>query len=189
MTTEEVETRVLLLWASRQLNEHGIVINDFNDFKSGVSMIHLLEVLFAKIVPFKACRVEPTREIEMVLNFECALEFVTRKGLRIVGLSGRDLYDGKGLLAFLSQLYFKSSAMLFHSQDTDDPLLAWVNQVLKPQRVIVSNWYSQWNDGVVIYSLLALLRPDVLSLDDVFNFSPYERAEKVITRNGSESRS
>jgi hypothetical protein len=67
------------------------VINDFNDFTSGVSMIHLIEVLFVGIIPFKACRVKPNREIEMVLNFECALEFVTRKGLHIVGLSGRDL--------------------------------------------------------------------------------------------------
>jgi hypothetical protein len=85
------------------------------------------------------------------------------------------------LLTFLSQLYFKSNAMLFHSQGTVDPLVAWVNQVLRPQRVTVSNWHSQWNDGVAIYSLLALLWPDVLSLDDVSNFSSYERAEKVIT--------
>jgi hypothetical protein len=53
-------------------------------FKSGVLLIRLVETLFNDKIDPRRYRANPARDLDMVLNCDCALDSVKAKGVRVV---------------------------------------------------------------------------------------------------------
>jgi molecular chaperone DnaK (HSP70) len=170
------ESRAVFHWVARVLD---IDPPGPDDFKTGVLLIRLLERLFGEQINPKTYKAAPQRIVDMVINNDCALQFLRAKGVKVINLSGRDIVDGniKSLLSTLIQLYFKSQQIIPEGTVSArvDPLLLWVQSVLKPKAIDVTNWVSSWIDGRAIYGLVAITLPSGLNLEEISALTPARR--------------
>jgi hypothetical protein len=179
--TQGAESRALFQWVSELLDT---IVTDASDFKSGILLIRLVEHLFNEKLKPTTYRLEPKREIDMVINNDSAINFLKSKDVKIVNLSGRDIVEGKvnAVLSALTTVFFKCPRVGFDesSAGRGDPLLKWVQSTLAPAGVTVTNWTSSWSDGRAIYALVATALPTELTLGDCGSLSAADRESRAI---------
>jgi molecular chaperone DnaK (HSP70) len=175
------ETRAFLTWIAHVLHDADIRVTDLPDLKSGVVLIRLAEHLFHETIPPKFYRAEPKREFDMILNCNYAIEFLQKKGVKMVGISGKDVFDLNvrplfGLLANLCFNYnIEAPPPPPPAGGRGDPLLAWVKSTLEPRGITVKDFSGSWSDGLAFYSLIAIISPGSLDFAEGSALSPADR--------------
>jgi hypothetical protein len=171
-------------WVSTVLADSGTSVTSLTDFKSGVLLIRLAEQLFHDRVDPKRYRAEPKRDLDMILNCDCAVDFIKSKGVSLVNVCGRDVFDlNPGLFTgLLTTLFFKcqTKAPSPPASGRGDPLLSWVQSFLNPRDIKVVNWSQSWADGLALYALIAAVRPATLDFLAGASLSPMARERKAM---------
>jgi hypothetical protein len=183
--TESAKERALLRWVASVLAPSNIPVTQLSDFKDGVVLIRLAEVLFKETIDPKSYRTSPTRDLEMVLNSECAIKFLQSKDVRLVNTSGRDIFElnPRQLFGLLTTLYFSTQPKTPSKSSGgsgDDPLLEWAQTVVEPRDVKLSNWDSSWSDGRGLYELTSAAHPNLLPVGSGDSLSPAERETRAL---------
>ncbi|KYQ90374.1 pleckstrin (PH) domain-containing protein [Tieghemostelium lacteum] len=92
-------------WASSLLADKSISFNSVDDFKNGVLLIELLQIITDKEVPkyFKS----PKNRIQSIENVNIALNFMKQNGFLFTQISPQDLIDGseKSIYSIIYRLY------------------------------------------------------------------------------------
>jgi hypothetical protein len=71
----------------------------------------------------------------------------------------------RSILAVLAPLFFRTRTQ-FSGHAADDLLLEWVQAILAPELIPVADWTSSRIDCIAISTLLNLLRPHALAIED-----------------------
>ncbi|KAK8888747.1 GTPase activator activity protein [Tritrichomonas musculus] len=89
-----LQIKVFTRWVKSQLkNDQEIKIEDITkDLSNGVALVELAKMLTQKELERQWCS-DPKRNIEMVQNCDLAIEMFEKDGVKLVGISGKDIND------------------------------------------------------------------------------------------------
>lgn len=153
-------------WCNSYLQNRKLEIVDLQkDLCDGYLLHNLLECLGAeKIHPAS----KPSQmKIKMVENLGTCLRYIKEKGIKLVAIGPEDIWAGnlKLILGLIWTLILR-----FQIACDDDPggvkaaLLAWVNSVINPQGLHVSDFKGSWCDGKAFCGLVNALQPGQIDL-------------------------
>jgi len=103
----------------------------------------------------------------MIENLGTCLKYIKEKGIKLVAIGPEDIWAGnlKLILGLIWTLILR-----FQIACDDDPggvkaaLLAWVNSVINPQGLHVSDFKGSWTDGKPFCGLVNALQPGQIDL-------------------------
>jgi len=123
------------------------------DFKNGVLLCHLLEIISGKTLP--RFNKNPKMGMQESENCEQAITFIKSEGIKLVNIGGSDIKQGKTKLT-MGLIWTLILRYEINKGDGDDSggknkLLAWVRS--KIPEYDIKNFTSDWNDGRAINAL------------------------------------
>lgn len=129
-----LQIKVFSRWVSTHLKSipNSDVLDVTKDLSDGVKLIELAEVLTHK----KATRLwehKPTLKVENVQNCDLALNMFSNDGVKLVGISGKDISDNnkKLILGLIWSLILHYS--VDHSANLDDIITSKINNLIKSE--------------------------------------------------------
>lgn len=101
---DDRQKTVFSRWVANVLKERHIEFDDLmEDFKSGVNLINLYELLSKKTVSH--WNKVPTKTIKMLENCNIAVEKFKEDGLNLVNISGNDIHESQNLKLVLGMIW------------------------------------------------------------------------------------
>ena len=91
------QIKVFSKWVKRALsnNRLDVTIKDITkDLKDGVTLVELSEVLVCKLAP-RDWELQPKRSEDMIHNSELAIEMLTKNGVHLNGITGKEVTESK----------------------------------------------------------------------------------------------
>lgn len=148
-------------WCNENLKAGGRKVNNIlTDMCDGVCLVALVEALqFRKIGKVYT---NPSSKIHKLQNVSLALDAITSDNVRLVNVGGDDIVNGNsriilGLIWSLVQRYQISGKK---SKVPPKRLMTTYFRSLIPD-LDITNFTSDWNDGVALHALLEHLKPGV----------------------------
>ncbi|KAK6195552.1 hypothetical protein SNE40_000959 [Patella caerulea] len=144
-------------WINVQLQPRGLEVKDLqDDFCDGVKLCALVECLQQK----KIGRVvqKPHNQHQALQNVTVALTAIANDNVRLVNIGSEDIVNGnqKLILGLIWHLILR-----YQIGKTKFPpkklMLAWLKAVIPDCNI--SNFTSDWNDGVALHALLEYCKP------------------------------
>ncbi|XP_059143816.1 filamin-B-like, partial [Physella acuta] len=153
----EIQKNTFMNWVNLQLQASGMVVTDFEtDFDNGVKLCALVEALQNK----KIGRVikNPLNQHQSLENVTLALRAIAEDNVRLVNIGSEDIVNGslKLILGLIWHLILR-----YQIGKTKFPpkklMLEWLQAVLPECQI--SNFTSDWNDGVALHALIDYCKP------------------------------
>ncbi|XP_070173160.1 filamin-A-like isoform X2 [Littorina saxatilis] len=153
----EIQKTTFMNWVNLQLHDSGLVVDDFElDFDNGVKLCALVEALQGK----KIGRVikKPMNQHQSLENVTLALKAIADDNVRLVNIGSEDIVNGsqKLILGLIWHLILR-----YQIGKTKFPpkklMLAWLKAVIPDCHI--SNFTSDWNDGVALSALIDYCQP------------------------------
>ncbi|KAH0785097.1 C2 domain containing protein [Histomonas meleagridis] len=119
------QVTVFSRWVANILKERNINFKDITtEFHDGVNLVNLVELLTGEKLKAKWSR-QPTRDIQMLENCNLAVKHIEDEGVKLVNISGRDIFEGDikltlGFVWILIMKYNISKVAGTTSSDSDD---------------------------------------------------------------------
>jgi len=137
--------------------------------RTGVVLHNLLEIISGE--KLKRCNDKARMQVQFIENINTCLEFIKRKGIKLVGIGAEDVCDGRSnlVLGLIWTLILRFQIVM-DATDQEmgmsfrDGLLAWCNRVLNPQGIFVKNFTDSWQDGRAFCGLVNVLEPGFVDL-------------------------
>ncbi|RHY85029.1 hypothetical protein DYB35_014013, partial [Aphanomyces astaci] len=143
-------------WANSYLSDRAQVITDlYTDLGDGLRLISLLELLTD--APFPSYTKEPRFRIHKLENLNMVFGFLAKEHVMVTNIGSSDILDGNGKLI----LGFSHTNSMLNSSNFVG-LLLWCNQLLAPMHFHVSNFTTNWSNGVAFCYLVHALQPALL---------------------------
>jgi len=190
----EIQKKTFTRWVNTHLIDRNLEVKELTtDFKNGVLLINLLEIISSKKI--KKWKKKPKIKAQQMENLNKAMKFIKDEGIKTVNIDADDLYNGNlkiilGLIWTLILRYQinkgdyldipldangrpdpKSPQAKKRKKKKDDApkkeLLDWVNKQLKPYNQSVKGFKSQWKNPQIICSLTDSLQPGLMDLDKI----------------------
>ncbi|KAK6181528.1 hypothetical protein SNE40_009363 [Patella caerulea] len=206
---ERVQKKTFTNWMNTYLCQHvpkEKVEELFNDIKTGVVLLSLLEVLSGETLPIE--KGKNTKRPHHLSNITTALQFLERKRIKMVNINATDIADGKpsivlGLIWTII-LYFQIEETISQVPNVgeltgDGPsaskrqalpkksLLAWVDSVLgKKYGMSVKDFGPSWRSGVAFNQLIHNINPDLVDMDGVSQQTSKVNLERAFSIADSE---
>ncbi|XP_076435464.1 filamin-A-like isoform X7 [Babylonia areolata] len=163
----DIQKNTFMNWVNLQLQGSGYEVKDFEqDFDSGVTLCALVEALqqrrigksrFREIVWRKVIK-KPMNQHQSLENVTLALKAIAEDNVRLVNIGSEDIVNGsqKLILGLVWHLILR-----YQIGKTKFPpkklMLAWLQAVIPDCRI--SNFTSDWNDGVALSALIEYCQP------------------------------
>ena len=145
------------------------------DFKDGLKLIKLLEVLSEQKLP------KPDKgkfRIIQLNNVAKALDFITeKKRIRLENISATAICDGKvdltlGLIWSLI-LFFSIQDISVANTSAKEGLLLWCQRKTKPYKAVkINDFHRSWKDGMAFCALIHRHRPDLIDFSKLKKNDP-----------------
>jgi len=168
-----LQKKIFARYVTQQLRKGGIkdpVKDVINDFKDGVLLIQLVEVMSGKSFGQK---LKPaTARIQQIDNLNKALTFVRDQGIKTKA-SAEDIADGKeifvlGLVFAVIIKYMKLDEEDSGSSDVKEALLLWLkNKTAGYRDVSIDNFTKSFQDGLAFNALIHKMRPKLIPYDSL----------------------
>ncbi|KAJ8305394.1 hypothetical protein KUTeg_015939 [Tegillarca granosa] len=165
---DAVQKKTFTKWVNKHLLKAGRrVIDLFEDLKDGHNLISLLEVLAKDTLP----RERGKMRFHKIQNVQIALEYLRRKGIRLVNIRSDEIVDGNPKLTlgliWTIILHFQISDVVVPGQPEDitakDALLLWSRRTVEGYPgVKIKDFSSSWRDGKAFLAILHRNRPDIV---------------------------
>eukprot|EP01129_Flabellula_baltica_P008775 TRINITY_DN3514_c0_g1_i1.p1 TRINITY_DN3514_c0_g1~~TRINITY_DN3514_c0_g1_i1.p1 ORF type:complete len:1193 (+),score=311.68 TRINITY_DN3514_c0_g1_i1:157-3735(+) len=155
----EVQTKVFFNWLNTQLerSDDDIQVSDIGDFKTGLPFLKFIESVDHEVKLRYTNR--SGLQVRMLENIGVALNYFEKKGIRMVNIDAKDIYDGNlklvlGILWTLIQHY----QFLGSSGANKGDLIKWLNTKISG----INNLTDDWVDGIALWTLVTALSPGIL---------------------------
>ncbi|XP_068614803.1 alpha-actinin-4-like isoform X1 [Brachionichthys hirsutus] len=185
---ERQQVKTFTAWCNSHLRKSGTQIENIDeDFRDGLKLMLLLEVIAGERLP------KPERgkmRVHKVSNVNKALDFITGKGVRLVGIGAEEIVDGncKMTLGMIWTIILRFAIQDISVEETSakEGLLLWCQRKTAPYKnVNVQNFHMSWKDGLAFNALIHRHRPDLIDYDSLRKDDPvnnlnnaFEVAEK-----------
>ncbi|ESO86156.1 hypothetical protein LOTGIDRAFT_167389 [Lottia gigantea] len=187
---ERVQKKTFTNWMNTYLCQHvppEKVDDLFEDIKSGVVLLSLLEVLSGETLKME--RGKNIKRPHFLSNIKKALDFLEGKKIKMVNINTTDIADGKPAivlgLIWTIILYFQIEETMSQVPNVQDltgegpsaskkmalpkkNLLAWVDSVLgKKYGIEVKDFGPSWRSGVAFNQLIHNINPNLIDMEGV----------------------
>lgn len=174
---EKQQRKTFTAWCNSHLRKAGTQIENIeDDFRNGLKLMLLLEVISGETLP------RPDRgkmRFHKIANVNKGLEFIERKGVRLVSIGAEEIVDGNvkmtlGLIWTII-LRFAIQDISVEEMTAKEGLLLWCQRKTAPYKnVNVQNFHLSWKDGLAFCALIHRHRPDLLDYGKLSKDNPIE---------------
>ncbi|EAY20557.1 actinin, putative [Trichomonas vaginalis G3] len=181
---EQTQIKVFSRWTAKQLSFKGIPFdNVLEEFADGVKLIQLLEIVSKEPMKGKWHK-QPKMRVQMRENCGMALDFISSKNIRMVGIGSDDIIDKNKKLT-LGLIWtiinkFMIEEISVEEATARDALLLWAKKNTQGYKgVNVTNFTTSWSDGLAFCALINKFRPNMLDYDSLDQTQQKENCEKA----------
>eukprot|EP00795_Rhopilema_esculentum_P003339 gene3339-1688_t len=173
---ERQQTKTFTAWCNSHLRKVNVQIEAINeDFRDGLKLMLLLEVISGEKFPQRPERGK--LRFHQISNVNKALDFISKKGVRLVGVGAEEIVDGN-LKMTLGMIW--TIILRFAIQDisveqfsSKEGLLLWCQRKTAPYKnVNVQNFHMSFKDGLAFCALIHRHRPDLIDYDSLSKDNP-----------------
>ncbi|XP_015788889.1 dystonin isoform X3 [Tetranychus urticae] len=163
---DEIQKKTFTKWVNKHLfKANRRVVDLYEDLRDGENLVSLLEVLSQEILPRERGRMR----VHMLQNVQNALDFLTRRRIKLVNIRPDDIVDSNqklilGLIWTII-LHYQISDIIQHDDNTTfkEALLRWAQKTTEGYPgVKVTDFTNSWKDGLAFNAILHRNRPDLL---------------------------
>ncbi|KAL9968901.1 hypothetical protein ACROYT_G021049 [Oculina patagonica] len=187
---ETLHRKTFTKWVNAKLSQHDppheikdIVV----DLMDGKMLLNLMEVLLNT----KLKKEKGNMRVHKLNNVEHAMELLEKQKVKLVGINGFDIVDGKPrailglmwsiILRFQVQEVMQETITeeTAKSFNVEKKLLDWCKERLKgyEDHVTISDFSSSWRNGLAFNALIHSYRPELFDFDALQNSSTRARLE------------
>jgi len=153
-------------WCNSYLKLRKEKITDlYQDFRSGVKLIHLLEMLSRDKMP-RRYQEEPKMEIHCKENLKTAFDFMRAKGLPLDIIGGDDIAAGNEKLTlglvWTIIVFFQVDDIQLDGVSGKDGLMLWCQR--QCPHLEIKDFSRSWKNGIAFCSIIHRYRPDAFDL-------------------------
>lgn len=174
---EKQQRKTFTAWCNSHLRKAGTAIEDIEvDFRNGLKLMLLLEVISGEQLP------KPDRgkmRFHKIANVNKALEFIERKGVKLVSIGAEEIVDGNvkmtlGMIWTII-LRFAIQDISVEEMTAKEGLLLWCQRKTAPYKnVNVQNFHMSWKDGLAFCALIHRHRPELIDYHKLSKDNPME---------------
>lgn len=181
----QIQKKTFTRWVNTHLADRDLKVVELgDDFKDGVLLLHLLEIISGKKI--RKWKKNPKRLAQMMENISKALKFITvDEKITLVNIGPQDIREGniKIILGLIWTLILRYQINKCDEWDDGEQipgvkkkkkkdgakneLLKWVNLQLKPYGMKVKNFKKDWKNAQILSCLTDSLRPGLINVDGV----------------------
>jgi Ca2+-binding EF-hand superfamily protein len=166
---EAMQIKTFTNWVNMHLAKKGKKIGSIEeDFKSGVNLIQLLEIIGESTIPKYIAA--PKMRIQMVENVGKALKFIEERNVKLASIGPEAIVDGNKVqtlgMVWTIILRFAISDLSEEGLSAKQGLLLWCQKKTQGYKgVDVKDFQDSFKDGLAFCALIHRHRPDLLSFD------------------------
>ncbi|KAH9286330.1 Alpha-actinin, sarcomeric [Echinococcus granulosus] len=167
---EKQQKKTFTAWCNLHLKKKNAEITIIEeDFRNGLNLLLLLEAISGEQLS------PPERgklRVHKILNVNKALDFIQKKGVKLVGIAAEEIVDGNvkmtlGMIWTII-LRFAIQDIQIENCSANDGLLLWCQRSTEPYpEVNVKNFNTSFKDGKAFCAIINRYRPDLLNFNDV----------------------
>ncbi|CAH8521505.1 unnamed protein product [Schistosoma haematobium] len=159
------QKKTFTAWCNAHLRNVNKRINVIeNDFRDGVMLIKLLEVISGESLP------GPERgmlRFHKIANVNKALDFIQSKGVKLVSIGAEEIVDGnpKMTLGMIWTIILRFAIQDIQIEDSSakEGLLLWCQRQTAPYKnVCVENFHTSFKDGLAFCAIIHRNRPHLI---------------------------
>jgi filamin len=154
-------------------------VNDLSkDLSTGLLLMNLLEQISGKQVAANYNK-NPKMRVQMIENVNFSLQFLTKEGIKLVGIDGGNIVDGN-LKLILGLIWIIILRFQINSGDSGAraELLEWVRSQIPEYNI--NNFTSDWQNGRALCSLAEVIQPGQMNLPHDFKRDPVENINMAL---------
>ena len=170
---EETQIKTFTRWCAKYLKQRGIQFdNIIEDFKNGVKLITLLEII-GKCQFKQKWHKQPKNRFQYLENVEFALDYITKdKGIKLTAIHREQIVDGdkKMTLGLIWSVInkFVIEDISIEEMTARDALLIWCKKNTAGYAgVEMKNFSSSWTNGLAWCALINKFRPSQLEYSEL----------------------
>ncbi|XP_075262316.1 alpha-actinin-2-like isoform X1 [Convolutriloba macropyga] len=173
---EKQQKKTFTAWCNSHLRKASTQIDEIeNDLQNGLKLMLLLEILSGERLP------APDRgkmRFHKIANVNKALDFISRKGVRLVSIGAEEIVDGS-LKMTLGMIWtiilrFAIQDISVEELSAKEGLLLWCQRKTQPYKnVNVQNFHMSFKDGLAFCALIHRHRPELLDYHSLRKDDPY----------------
>ncbi|XP_023698929.1 alpha-actinin-1-like isoform X2 [Paramormyrops kingsleyae] len=162
---EKQQRKTFTAWCNSHLRKAGTQIENIEeDFRDGLKLMLLLEVISGERLA------KPERgkmRVHKISNVNKALNFITRKGVKLVSIGAEEIVDGnaKMTLGMIWTIILRFAIQDISVEETSakEGLLLWCQRKTAPYKnVNIQNFHISWKDGLGFCALIHRHRPELI---------------------------
>jgi hypothetical protein len=152
------------------------VENLSTDLDTGINLLNLLEQISGKQVAATYNK-SPKMRVQKIENVNFSLNFLTKEGIKLVGIDGSNVVDGntKLILGLIWIIILRFQIQVNEGNSARQELLDWVRSQIPEYNI--NNFGGDWQSGRAICSLAEVIQPGQMKLPHDFKQSALDNCQ------------
>jgi len=160
----QVQKKTFTRWVNTYLVQRRMTVNDLStDLDTGICLLNLLEQISGKQVAANYNK-NPKMRVQKIENVNFSLQFLTKEGIKLVGIDGGNVVDGnlKLILGLIWIIILRFQIQVNEGNSARQELLDWVRSQIPEYNI--NNFGGDWQSGKAICSLAEVIQPGQMRL-------------------------
>jgi len=173
----QVQKKTFTRWCNTYLMERRMNVQDLSkDLESGILLLNLLEQISGKTVA-TVYNKNPKIGVQNIENVNMSLQFLTKEGIKLVGIDGGNIVDGnlKLILGLIWIIILRFQIQVNEGNTARQELLDWVRSQIPEYNI--NNFGADWQSGRAICSLGEVIQPGQMNLPKDFKASALDNCQ------------
>jgi len=173
----QVQKKTFTRWCNTYLLERKLSIADLTtDLATGINLINLLEQISGKQV-CPTYNKNPKMRVQKIENINFGLSFLTKEGIKLVGIGGDNICDGnlKLILGLIWIIILRFQIQVSEGNSARQELLDWVRSQIPSYNI--NNFGADWQSGRAICALGEAVQPGQMNLPHDFKPSAVQNCQ------------
>jgi len=178
----QVQKKTFTRWCNTYLVQRKMNINNLStDLDTGVLLINLLEQISGKPVAANYSKA-PKMRVQKIENVNFSLQFLTKEGIKLVGIDGGNVVDGnlKLILGLIWIIILRFQIQVNEGNSARQELLDWVRSRIPEYNI--NNFGGDWQSGKAICALGEAVQPGQMNLPRDFSNDPVKNCQMGLTK-------
>jgi len=168
----QVQKKTFTRWCNTYLVQRKMNITDLSkDLDTGIMLLNLLEQISGKTVAATYNK-NPKMRVQKIENVNFSLNFLTKEGIKLVGIDGSNVVDGntKLILGLIWIIILRFQIQVNEGNSARQELLEWVRSQIPEYNI--NNFGGDWQSGKAICALAERIHPGQMNLPHDFKNDP-----------------
>jgi len=160
----QVQKKTFTRWVNTYLVQRRLTVNNLStDLDTGICLLNLLEQISGKQVAANYNK-NPKMRVQKIENVNFSLQFLTKEGIKLVGIDGGNVVDGnlKLILGLIWIIILRFQIQVNEGNSARQELLDWVRARIPEYNI--NNFGGDWQSGKAICSLAEVIQPGQMRL-------------------------